>query len=471
MGQKNDNSKKILWHTLAFMAFSTVWSFGNVINGFSEYGGLKAIVSWLLIFAIYFVPYALMVGELGSTFKNAGGGVSSWINETIGPRMAYYAGWTYWVVHMPYISQKPNSTVIAASWALFQDKRASGMDTTVMQIICLFIFLFAMYVSGKGISMLKRLATLAGSAMFIMSMLFIVMMTAAPALTDGSFLTIDWSAKSFIPNFDASFFMGLSILVFAVGGCEKISPYVNKMKDPSRDFSKGMIALALMVAVTAILGTISLGMMFDSNNIPSDLMTNGAYYAFQRLGEYYHVGNFFVIVYALTNLIGQFSVMVLSVDAPLRMLLDSADSRFIPTKMFKKNEHGTYVNGHRLVMLIVSVLIIVPAFGIKNVDVLVRWLVKVNSVCMPLRYLWVFVAYIALKKAGDKFQAEYRFVKGRALGVILGVWCFGFTAFACITGIYSTDPFQLVLNIVTPFVLVGLGFILPWLAGKEKTGN
>lgn len=439
-----------------------------MINGFSEYGGLRAIVSWILIFAIYFVPYALMVGELGSTFKDAGGGVSSWIQETIGPRMAYYAGWTYWVVHMPYISQKPNSTVIAASWALFQDKRASSMDTTVMQLICLVIFLFAMYLSSKGMGVLKRLSALAGSTMFIMSMLFIAMMVAAPALTGGTFMTIQWSLKTFIPTFDASFFMGLSILVFAVGGCEKISPYVNKMKDPSRDFSKGMAALALMVAVTAILGTVALGMMFDSSHIPPDLMTNGAYYAFQRLGEYYHMGNFFVIVYALTNLIGQFSVMVLSVDAPLRMLLDSADTRFIPRKMFEKNEHGTYVNGHRLVMLIVCVLIIVPAFGIRNVDVLVRWLVKVNSVCMPLRYLWVFVAYIALKKAGDAYHAQYRFLKGRTAGVLVGVWCFGFTAFACITGIYSDDLFQLVLNIVTPFVLVGLGFILPWLAAREN---
>ena len=83
--QQQNGEKKILWYSLAFMAFSTVWGFGNVINGFSEYGGLKAIVSWILIFAIYFVPYALMVGELGSAFKNAGGGVSSWIHETIGP--------------------------------------------------------------------------------------------------------------------------------------------------------------------------------------------------------------------------------------------------------------------------------------------------------------------------------------------------------------------------------------------------
>ena len=67
------DEKKIMWYSLALMAFTAVWGFGNVINGFSEYGGLKAILSWVLIFAIYFVPYALMVGELGSAFKNEGG--------------------------------------------------------------------------------------------------------------------------------------------------------------------------------------------------------------------------------------------------------------------------------------------------------------------------------------------------------------------------------------------------------------
>lgn len=93
--KQGGSDKKILWYSLAFMAFSTVWGFGNVINGFSEYGGLKAIISWVIIFAIYFVPYALMVGELGSAFKDAGGGVSSWVHETIGPKVAYFAGCTY----------------------------------------------------------------------------------------------------------------------------------------------------------------------------------------------------------------------------------------------------------------------------------------------------------------------------------------------------------------------------------------
>ena len=109
--------------------------------------------------------------------------------------------------------------------------------------------------------------------------------------------------------------------------------------------------------------------------------------------------------------------------------------------------------------------------GIGSVDELVRWLVKLNAVCMPLRYLWVFVAYIALKKAGDKFEREYYFVKNKTLGIIIGIWCFAFTAFACIGGMYSEDKFQLILNIVTPFILILLGFILPQFAKKNKNTN
>ena len=466
MSQNND--KKIMWYTLAFMAFSGVWGFGNVINGFSEYGGLKAIVAWLIIFAIYFIPYALMVGELGSAFREHGGGVSSWIHETIGPKLAYYAGWTYWIVHMPYISQKPSGFMIASSWAIFQDNRISKMNTVVLQLACLAIFIIGLYVASKGINVLKKLSALAGTSMFVMSILFIILMVAAPAITDANLNTIDWSLNSFMPTFDVKFFTSLSILVFAVGGCEKISPYVNEMKESS-GFSKGMIALAGMVAVCAILGTISLGMMFDSNNVPSDLMTNGAYYAFQKLGEYYHVGNIFVILYAVTNMIGQFAVLIISIDAPLRMLLGSADKRFIPEKLFVKNENGAYVNGHKLIFIIVSILIVVPAFGIGSVDDLVKWLVKLNAVCMPLRYLWVFVAYIALKKAGDKFDREYFFVKNKTVGLIFGAWCFAFTAFACIGGMYSEDKFQLILNIITPLVLVGLGLIMPKLAKKNSS--
>jgi len=468
MENKNE-AKKILWYTLAFMAFSTVWSMGNIINGYSEYGGLRAIISWILIFGLYFIPYSLMVGELGSTFKDAGGGVSSWINGTIGRKIAYYAGWTYWVVHMPYISQKPSRILISFSWLIFQDKRISSASMYLLTIAALVIFLIILYLSTRGVSFVKKVAAVAGSSMFIMSLLYILMAISAPYITGAKVIQTSWTLSNFLPTFDVKFFTSLSILVFAVGGCEKISPYVNKMKNPSKDFPRGMISLVIMVCVTAILGTFALSLMFDTNNVPKDLMTNGAYYAFLKLGEYYGVGNLFMILYALVDFAGQISIMVISIDAPLRILLESTTDEFIPKALFKKNKHGAYVNGQILIGIIVSILIIIPIFGIKEVDELVRWLVKLNSVCMPLRYLWVFVAYMALKKHIDKFSADYMLTKSKTFGMILGGWCFAFTAFACILGMYSQGSiFQTVLNICTPIVLVVLGLIMPAIAKKQK---
>lgn len=470
--QNKTEAKKILWYSLAFMAFSTVWSMGNIINGYSEYGGLKAIISWILIFVIYFIPYSLMVGELGATFKNSGGGVSSWLDGTINKKIAYYAGWTYWVVHMPYISQKPSRVLISLSWMIFQDKTISSANITLLTLAALVIFLIVLYLSTHGVSFVKKIATLAGSSMFIMSIMFIFMAISAPFITGAKVLTTSYSLKTFMPTFDVKFFTSLSILVFAVGGCEKISPYVNKMKNPSKDFPKGMISLVIMVCFTAIIGSFALSLMFDTNNIPKDLMTNGTYYAFSKLGEFYHVGNLFMIIYAVVEFCGQISVMVLSIDAPLRILLETTDKEFIPKALFKKNKYGAFINGQKMIGVIVSILIIIPIFGIKEVDELVRWLVKLNSVCMPLRYLWVFVAYMALKKHSEKFTSDYLFTKNKNLGLLLGGWCFFFTAFACILGMYSEkSTFQTILNIFTPLVLIALGLIMPTIARRERANE
>lgn len=148
-------NKKLLWYNLALMAFTGVWGFGNIINGFATYGGVRAVIPWLCIFTFYFVPYSLMVGELGSTFSEDGAGVSAWIGKTIGPTAAYFAGWTYWVVHMPYISQKPSKIIVALGWALFRDNRAQELPTYLISLISLAIFALSILLSLRGIGFLK----------------------------------------------------------------------------------------------------------------------------------------------------------------------------------------------------------------------------------------------------------------------------------------------------------------------------
>lgn len=475
-----ENQKKnLLWYNLAMMAFVSVWAFGNIVNNFANQG-LTVIVSWILIIGLYFVPYALMVGELGSVFKESKGGVSSWIRGTFGTTLAYFAGWTYWVVHIPYLAQKPQAALIALGWTVKQDGNfIKDMNPMTAQLLTLAVFLLFLWIASRGITSLKVIGTIAGTSVFVMSLLYVVLMLAAPAIRGIQPAAVDFSIKKLVPNVNFSYFTTLSMLIFAVGGSEKISPYVNNMKKPSKDFPKGMIALATMVAISALLGSIAMSMMFDANNIPSDLKMNGQYYAFQILGEYYGVDKLFIVIYALANLLAQISALVFSIDAPLKVLLADGDKNFIPKALTKTNKYGAPINGYIMTAVLVGILIIVPALGIGDMNSLFDWLLQLNSVVMPMRYLWVFLAFIGLKKAADKYKSEYKFVKNDKFAMIIGIWCFVFTAFACIMGMFPNNIeafsgqwcFQVSLNVVTPFILIGLGFILPIIAKKTNNIN
>lgn len=97
------NNRNFRWYNIALISFTAVWGLNNVVNNFANQG-LVVIVSWLLIMALYFIPYTLMVGQLGATFQDAEGGVSSWMKELSTSRWAYLAAWTYWIVHVPYLA-------------------------------------------------------------------------------------------------------------------------------------------------------------------------------------------------------------------------------------------------------------------------------------------------------------------------------------------------------------------------------
>ncbi|WP_314209170.1 APC family permease [Vagococcus salmoninarum] len=472
------NEKQLRWYNISLMAFVSVWGLGNVVNNYAQQG-LTVVVSWVLIMLLYFVPYALSVGQLGSTFKESNGGVSSWIKATSTKRLAYYAAWTYWVVHIPYLAQKPQGILVALSW-LFKGNGSfvNTVDAKLISVICLVIFLFFLWIASKGLTTLKMIGNMAGTAMFVMSILFIILAVSAPAMTGAQVATPNMtSVATYIPKFNFAYLTTISMLVFAVGGAEKISPYVNNTKNPAKEFPKGMIVLAGMVALCALLGSIAMGMLFDANNIPEDLMVNGAYEAFQRLGAFYGVGNVFLIFYAVANALAQISALAFSIDAPLKILLADADPDFIPEKLSQLNKKGTPTNGYALTGVLVSILIIIPSLGMGNMTELYRWLLNLNSVVMPLRYLWVFLAFMWINKYSERFPSDYKFVKNNKIGYLIGLWCFAFTAFACFLGMvpkkeFAADPkawfFELTLNILTPIVLVALGLILPIIAKRNK---
>ncbi len=71
-------------------------------------------------------------------------------------RLAYYAAWTYWVVHIPYLAQKPQAILIALGWAVQGNGNlVNTMPIVTVSFISLIIFLVFLLLSTKGLTTLK----------------------------------------------------------------------------------------------------------------------------------------------------------------------------------------------------------------------------------------------------------------------------------------------------------------------------
>ena len=104
-------------------------------------------------------------------------------HETISPKFAYYAGWTYWACHVTYIASKGSGGLKALSWMVFQNGTTyDTFPTIAVQLATLAVLLFFSWVASRGLNPLKKLATIAGTSMFVMSILYILMMFAAPVI-------------------------------------------------------------------------------------------------------------------------------------------------------------------------------------------------------------------------------------------------------------------------------------------------
>ena len=102
------------------MAFVTVIGLEDIMYNFQNQG-MAVITSWVLMMFLYVVPYALIVGHLGSVFNHEGGGLSSWVRATDGEFLGYFTAWTYWAASIPYVVDTANCLLVDVGWGADRD--------------------------------------------------------------------------------------------------------------------------------------------------------------------------------------------------------------------------------------------------------------------------------------------------------------------------------------------------------------
>lgn len=466
--------KTITWPILALMALCTVIGLDDIMYNFQNQG-MPVITSWLIMCLLYVTPYSLMVGQLGSTFDKEGGGLSSWVRGTDGEFLGYFTAWTYWAASIPYAVDSANEIIVDLGWAVtgtkdFQDK----IPTSLFAILTFVVFIIFIIVEHHFSNSMEFLSTIGGGLMIIMVILFVILAFFGLVKSGGHMATKNFGFHSIVPDFNLHYWSTVGMLIYAMNGCELVAPYVTKMKKPKTDFPKAMIALAVMTAFLTILGSFALGIYFDANHIPNDLKMNGAYYLFDMLGEQFGMGHFLLYFWAWTSLFFNCALVAVLLDAMTRMLISDTGDKYMPKFLRKKDKNGLPVNGYILTVALSSFIMILGIF-LPDMNDIFNWLLNLNSIISPGVTCWIFYSFMRVRKNSKKYPSKYVYIKNDKVAWLVGIALLIVTAVATILGFAPQDIkqgtglwwYELIINIVTVVVLIGLGAILPGIRRRE----
>lgn len=210
----------IKWPTLALLTFVTVIGFEDLVYPFQNQG-LSVVFSWVFMVIAYVLPYELISAQMGSTFSEAGGGLATWSRHAIGDAAGYWTGWMFWASLLPYLVDVANSVIVSLSWLVLGNNTLDKYMTNEMfgffTFAVILIFLLTQNLVQHS---LEFMSMIGGAAMFIMTILFVLMTGAGVAAGGFRIATQPFTWSAFIPNFDTHYFATTGLLIFAVSGAE-----------------------------------------------------------------------------------------------------------------------------------------------------------------------------------------------------------------------------------------------------------
>lgn len=479
MQPETKQKQYIPWVIVGLMDFVTVIGFDDIIYNFQNQG-LVAVTSWVLMTFFYVIPYNLIVAHMGSTFSEHGGGITSWMRQTNGDTVGYFAAWFYWITGLPYVVDVANSVVISFGWILNGNGNIqANLGNAWFGILTAVIFVLFIWIQHffKNKS-LEVMSTIGGGAMFIMTILFVVMTFAGLAHGD-PIATHPFHFSSFMPKdfFSLSFLSTFGLFVFAMNGSELAAPYTADMRHPAKDFPKALKMIAIMTMFLTLFGTFSLGVYFNAHHLPNDLKMNGSYYAFQAIGRQFGLGNGLMYLFAVVQGIYMLAQLAVILDASTRVFLSDVAKRFMPRQLTKKTADGLPINGYWLTTILCALIMALGGLLPKINDIF-NWLLNLNGIVSPFSTCFLFWSYIMVRRHADRFPTPaYRFIKSDKLGLIVGLWMLIITFLLAVLGFFPTDAneqtfaLMLTLNIVVPIGMVVLGVMMPWIAKRQAQGN
>ncbi len=362
----------------------------------------------------YQLPYTMITTQLGLAYKDTEeGGLASWIRRGTGSDVLGYAtSWMYWAQTVPYLVDVSNSIIVSISWMILGNNTlGKHMSPFMFGLLTFVIILIFILCESAYKNSLDLLSLIGGIAMFAMSVIFVILIIWA--LMHGGHIATKMEWSSFKPNFSVHYFSTTGLLIFAMSGAELAAPYVTRLKNPRKEFPKSMWMLFAMTVFMTLTETLGLAVLFDAKHIPHDFKMNGAFYAFQLLGEEANMGKSLMYMYAIVCLLNFMADLAALIDAASRVFASDTSEKYMPSWLRKKNKDGLPVNSYILTCSITLFLLLLSG-TLPEINDIFNWLLNLNGIVSPYKTSVVFLAFLAFRYKHSTFgKDDFVFIRNQ----------------------------------------------------------
>lgn len=161
------------------MIFTSVFGFANSPSAYYLMG-YSAIPFYIFSALLFFIPFALMMAEMGAAYRKEEGGIYSWMNNSVGPRFAFigtfmwFSSYIIWMVSTSAKVWVPFSTFLYGS-DMTQHWRIAGLEPTqVVGLLAVAWMILVTVVASKGINKIARITAVGGIAVMCLNLVLLL---------------------------------------------------------------------------------------------------------------------------------------------------------------------------------------------------------------------------------------------------------------------------------------------------------
>lgn len=407
--------KKMSLIGLILMIFTSVFGFANSPSAFFLMG-YSATPFYIFSALFFFIPFALMMAEMGSAYRKEEGGIYSWMNNSVGPRYAFigtfmwFSSYVIWMVSTAAKVWVPFSTFLFGADRTQVWSFAGLSSTQVVGILAILWMLVVTSVASKGINKIARVTAVGGISVMCLNLVLLLASIAILCLNGGHFAQDVNFVASPNPGYQSGLAM-LSFVVFAIfafGGIEAVGGLVDKTEKPEKNFARGIVFAAVVISLGYSLAIFLWGVSTNWQQVLSNSSTNlgNITYVLMKslgvtLGQAMHLspesaivmGTWFARITGLSMFLAYTGAFFTLIYSPLKAIIQGTPKALWPAPMTRLNQSGMPANAMWMQCALVCLFILLVSFGGDTASAFYNKLTLMANVSMTLPYLFLALAF------------------------------------------------------------------------------